>query len=104
MKNLLFLFSSVGLFSFHNKNSGKMENQITQEQYPTYFAKHISISINRPAKEVYTFASNPMNLPKWARGLGSTVKKEGDQWLMDSPMGKVSVKFAEKNEFGVIDH
>jgi hypothetical protein len=27
--------------------------------------RHISISINRPPKDVYEFASNPMNLPRW---------------------------------------
>ena len=82
-----------------------MENQVMQEKSPVFFTKHISVSINRPAKEVYDFASNPENLPRWARGLSSSnVKKEGDHWLMDSPMGKISVKFAGKNEFGIIDH
>lgn len=100
MKKYLLLLGSVVLFSFHYKNSGKMENQ-----YPVFFAKQITVSIHRPANEVYDFASNPMNLPKWARGLSrSDVKKEGDRWLMDSPMGKISVTFAPKNEFGIIDH
>src|SRR3982750_1299186 len=93
-KMFIFLQRS-GLLSSHDKNSEKMKTQITQGQYPIYFAKHISISINRPAKEVYVFVSNPMNLPQWARGLGSTVKKDGDQWVMDSPMGKIIVKFAD---------
>lgn len=76
-----------------------------ENQYPVFFAKQISVSIHRPANEVYDFASNPMNLPKWARGLSrSNVEQEGDHWLMDSPMGRVSVKFAPKNEFGIIDH
>lgn len=35
----------------------------------TFLAKHISVSINRPAKEVYYYASNPENLPEWAAGL-----------------------------------
>jgi uncharacterized membrane protein len=35
----------------------------------TFMAKHISVSINRPAGQVYEFASNPENLPKWAAGL-----------------------------------
>lgn len=71
----------------------------------TYPAKHISISIRRPAGEVYSFASNPDNLPKWAAGLSSaTVRKNGDYWITDSPMGEVKVRFARKNEFGILDH
>ena len=33
----------------------------------TFMANHISVSIERRAAEVYEFASNPENLPHWAR-------------------------------------
>ncbi len=68
------------------------------------YAKHISISINCPAKKVYRFASNPENLPKWAAGVSSTVRKAGDDWVTESPMGEVRIKFAEENMFGILDH
>ncbi|HRO65962.1 MAG TPA: hypothetical protein PL182_00205 [Pseudobdellovibrionaceae bacterium] len=68
-------------------------------------ARHISISIDRPLSEIYRFASNPENLPKWAAGLsGVSVVKAGDEWICDSPMGRVKVKFAKENPFGVMDH
>lgn len=70
----------------------------------TYPAKHISVSIGRPVSAVYEFASDPENLPKWAAGLSSSIKKEQDSWVADSPMGKVKVKFADKNAHGVLDH
>jgi uncharacterized membrane protein len=41
----------------------------------TFMAKHISVSINRSAAQVYEFASNPENLPKWAAGLSGSIKK-----------------------------
>lgn len=82
-----------------------MENNTTQTRQPTYVARHVSVSINRPVADVYNFASNPQHLPEWASGLSTgAVKKEGDLWLMESPMGKVKVKFAGRNEFGIIDH
>lgn len=66
---------------------------------------HISVSIARPPAEVYELASDPRNLPKWASGLArSEVKKDGDEWVADAPMGKVRVKFAERNSFDVMDH
>lgn len=71
----------------------------------TFLSKHISISINRPATQVYDFASNPENLPKWASGLsGSSIQKVGNDWVSESPMGRIKIKFADKNSFGVLDH
>ena len=49
-------------------------------------------------------ASNPENLPKWAAGLSGSIKKVNEDWIAESPMGRVKVKFAEKNQFGVLDH
>lgn len=70
-----------------------------------YPVKHISVSIRRSPDEVYDFASNPQNLPKWAAGLSETsIEKAGDAWVCDSPMGRVKVKFAERNSFGILDH
>ncbi len=70
----------------------------------TFIAKHISVSIDLSAAEVYEFASNPENLPKWAGGLSGTISKVNDHWIAESPMGRVKIKFAERNEFGVLDH
>lgn len=55
--------------------------------------------------EVYDFAADPLNLPKWAAGLaGSEVERDGDQWFTESPMGRVTFTFAPQNDFGVLDH
>lgn len=67
--------------------------------------QHISVSIDRRPADVYQFASDPGNLPRWAAGLArSEVRKAGDEWVADSPMGKVRVRFAGKNPYGVLDH
>jgi hypothetical protein len=65
---------------------------------------HISTHIDRLAQEVYDYASNPSNLPEWAPGLGSSVERADGQWIVESPMGRVTVAFAPRNEFGVLDH
>lgn len=66
-------------------------------------SRHISVSIRRPAEHVYEFASNPENLTRWASGLGS-VKKVNGELIAESPMGTIKIKFAGKNKFGVLDH
>jgi len=70
----------------------------------TFFAKHLSVSIQRSVAEVYEFASDPKNLPQWAGGLSGSIKKIDEGWLAEAPMGTVKVKFAEINKFGVLDH
>jgi hypothetical protein len=67
-------------------------------------SRHISAHIDRLAQEVYDYASNPSNLPEWAPGLGSSVERIDGQWIVESPMGRVVVAFAPRNEFGVLDH
>lgn len=67
-------------------------------------SRTITCSINRPASEVYEFASNPENLPKWVRSFCLSVRKFNDRWEMETPTGWVAIRFVPSNEFGVLDH
>jgi uncharacterized protein with von Willebrand factor type A (vWA) domain len=68
-------------------------------------ARIIHISIDAPWREVYEFTANPENLQHWASGLASGLRREGDEWAGDGgPIGKVRVRFAPDNPFGIIDH
>ncbi len=67
--------------------------------------QHLSVTVARPPADVYEFASNPRNLPRWASGLArSEVRQDGDAWVADAPFGTVRVMFAPKNPYGVLDH
>ncbi|MEW6777785.1 MAG: SRPBCC family protein [Bdellovibrionota bacterium] len=70
----------------------------------TRAVRHITVSINRSPTEVYAFASKPENLPKWASGLGGSIKNVDGEWIADSPMGKIKIRFAKLNDLGVLDH
>jgi Polyketide cyclase / dehydrase and lipid transport len=66
---------------------------------------HVSITIDRPAEDVYGFASDPRNLAQWAAGLAKRVVESHDgAWVVESPMGRVTVDFAPPNPFGILDH
>ncbi len=67
-------------------------------------SRYISAWIDRPAHEVYDYASDPANLPTWAPGLTSAVDEVDGQWVATSPMGRVVIAFAPGNDFGVLDH
>lgn len=64
----------------------------------------LSMSINRDAKDVYNFVCVPENFPRWASGLGKSLKKVSGEWIAETPEGPVKVRFTERNEFGVLDH
>ena len=71
----------------------------------SYFnSKHVSISINNSAEKVYEFTSDPENLPKWAAGVSGSIKNVNGEWIAESPMGMIKIKFADKNKFGILDH
>lgn len=67
-------------------------------------SRHVSVWVDRPAAEVYDYASQPSNVPRWAPGLASAVDQVDGQWVAESPMGRVAFAFAPRNEFGVLDH
>lgn len=68
-------------------------------------SQHIGVGIDRPLSAVYDFAADPRNLPTWAAGLaGSKVERDGEQWITESPLGRVTFTFAPRNDFGVLDH
>lgn len=66
--------------------------------------RHVSVSIRRSPEEVYAFASNVENLPRWASGLGGSIRNVDGEWVTEGPMGTIKVRFAEPNDLGVLDH
>jgi hypothetical protein len=99
----LFLLFPASLVSCSYRHAGTLPNRGAPMSM-TNQVRHISVSIDRPPDEVYSFVSNPENLPKWATGLGGSIKKVNGEWIADAPMGKVKIKFAEENKFGLLDH
>jgi uncharacterized protein YndB with AHSA1/START domain len=65
----------------------------------------VSRVIKASPAAVYEYAADVGNLPQWAAGLTqSEVARDGDRLLVDSPVGRVEVRFVERNHFGVLDH
>ena len=66
-------------------------------------ARHLGMAIERPAAEVYEFARQPENLVLWASGLGS-IRRERGRWVAENPSGRLRLRFARRNAWGVLDH
>ncbi len=72
---------------------------------PSMRSHHVSRVISASPDAVYEYASDVDNLPRWAAGLAqAAVVREGDALFVESPMGRVEVRFVERNRFGVLDH
>lgn len=70
----------------------------------TMRATTVSVSIECPPDRVYAFASDPENLPQWAPGLCRSVSRSDGQWIVQTPDGPMTIRFAPRNELGVLDH
>jgi len=67
-------------------------------------SRTLSVAIDRRPAEVYAFVRQPENLPRWASGLGSAVRRSGDDWVLETPHGPLGFRFVPDNDFGVLDH
>ena len=67
-------------------------------------ATTVSVSIARPPATVYAFVANPENLPRWAAGLGGSIRRSGGEWIVETRDGPLTVRFVAENELGVADH
>lgn len=68
----------------------------------THPSRTLSIAIERSPEDVYAFASSPENLPRWA--FFDAIERQGDAWVARTPDGPVTIRFAERNALGVLDH
>lgn len=67
-------------------------------------SRTVSVSIASPPAHVYDFASNPENMPRWARAISNSIAYESGEWVIQSPDGPVTIRFTERNAYGILDH
>jgi hypothetical protein len=67
-------------------------------------SRHIAVHVDRSVDEVYAYASEPSHLPEWAPGLCTSITPVDDHWVAESGMGRIVVRYAPPNSYGVIDH
>jgi len=69
-----------------------------------YQSRNLSVQIGRNPRDVYNFTSVPENFPRWASGLGKSLKRKNGEWIAETPQGPIKVRFTERNQFGILDH
>ena len=70
----------------------------------TFNALTLSVTINCSPREVYDFVSNLQNLPLWATAFCLSARQTDAGWTIETTIGPMSIRFADSNELGVLDH
>jgi hypothetical protein len=70
----------------------------------TLESRTLSVRLERSFAEVYDFLKRPENFPRWASGLASGLRQDGDSWIAETPQGPARVRFSPENPWGVLDH
>lgn len=69
----------------------------------TFASRTLSITVRRPPQQVYDFAADPRNLPRWV-GFFRRVSAAGEHWVAETEAGPVRLRFCAGNALGVLDH
>ncbi len=67
-------------------------------------SRTLSVSIDWDPRTACEFISNPENLPQWAKAFCRSVKQSKGEWIVETPQGPVKIRFARKNDVGILDH
>lgn len=64
----------------------------------------LSVTIERQPEEVYAFIMNPDNLQLWIPSFAESVRRSGDELIVETAEGPMKFRFVRSNEYGVADH
>jgi hypothetical protein len=62
-----------------------------------------SISIAAAPQAVLDILGEPLQLPTWAPGFSKSVRRDGDQWLVDVGEREITRHIPVSREFGTVD-
>lgn len=72
---------------------------------PVFDAKAISVGIARPMQQVYDYLSEPANFASWAFVDDARMVSLGQgEWGVETTVGRRIIKFAPRNDFGILTY
>jgi hypothetical protein len=64
----------------------------------------IKVDIHIHTDAVMAYACNPLHLPQWAAGFARSIKRENEEWVVQTAEGLVRLWFTPPNADGILDH
>ena len=55
------------------------------------------------AEDAFAFLAQPENLPRWAVGFARGIRREGDEWILQTAQGEMPVRVCADATRGTID-
>jgi hypothetical protein len=55
------------------------------------------------AEEAFAFLAQPENLPRWAVGFARDIRREGDDWTVQTAQGEMPIRVVAEAAQGTID-
>jgi uncharacterized protein YndB with AHSA1/START domain len=69
-----------------------------------YHSATVTVSIDCPAKEVYEFLAEPLNLPTWSVAISKIEHRRGNEWVAYTADGEITFLYTPRNEYGILDY
>jgi hypothetical protein len=64
----------------------------------------VAVFIASSPSAIAAFVSNPLNLAVWAGAFCKSVRRNGPDWLVETPQGEAKIRFVPPNSYGILDH
>jgi hypothetical protein len=62
-----------------------------------------AITVPVSAEEAFAFLAEPENLPRWAVGFARGIRREGEEWIVQTAQGEMRVRVLADAAHGTID-
>ena len=62
-----------------------------------------SITLPVSSEEAFAFLAEPENLPRWAVGFARGIRREGDDWIVQTAQGEMPIRVVSDAVRGTID-
>ena len=62
-----------------------------------------TITIDAPRSDVFAFLADAANLPRWAPNFATTVRPDGDGWIVEQGASEVRLRLEASVELGTLD-
>ena len=62
-----------------------------------------AITLPANTEDAFAFLAEPENLPRWAVGFARGIRREGEEWLVQTLQGEIPVRVAADPARGTID-
>lgn len=74
-----------------------------QDSPTTYRSETQSVTLDVDPRTAFEFVANPENLPQWAVRFAKAVRRDGNDWYVQTAQGEVRLLVAADARWGVID-